>query len=98
MRHLHLLGSSMPYAIQAPSALLFSYLWLPSHKSEERLLITAPFSRYTGETRKEEPMEDEQAVIAANQAFYRAFETLEIKEMEKVWLRASHIKCVHPGW
>jgi len=43
-------------------------------------------------------MDERQAVAAANEAFYRAFETLEIKEMEKVWLRASHIKCVHPGW
>ena len=43
-------------------------------------------------------MDERQAVTAANEAFYRAFETLEIKEMEKVWLRASHIKCVHPGW
>ena len=43
-------------------------------------------------------MEDIQSIMAINQAFYRAFETLEIKEMEKVWLRASHIKCVHPGW
>ncbi|MGE0823592.1 MAG: nuclear transport factor 2 family protein [Candidatus Binatia bacterium] len=37
-------------------------------------------------------------VTTANAAFYHAFETLEIAEMEKVWLRASHIKCVHPGW
>jgi ketosteroid isomerase-like protein len=43
-------------------------------------------------------MDERQAVVAANEAFYRAFETLEIREMEKVWLRASHIKCVHPGW
>ncbi len=43
-------------------------------------------------------MEEHDAVSAANQAFYRAFETLDIKEMEKVWLQASHIKCVHPGW
>ena len=43
-------------------------------------------------------MEAHQAVAAANEAFYRAFETLNIKEMEKVWLQASHIKCVHPGW
>jgi len=43
-------------------------------------------------------MDERQAVTAANEAFYRAFETLEIKEMEKVWLRASYIKCVHPGW
>ena len=43
-------------------------------------------------------MDETKAVIAANEAFYRAFETLEIKEMERVWLRASHIKCIHPGW
>jgi ketosteroid isomerase-like protein len=43
-------------------------------------------------------MEEKQAVVAANRAFYQAFETLEIQEMEKVWLRAPHIKCVHPGW
>lgn len=43
-------------------------------------------------------MDDRTAVATANQSFYRAFETLDIKEMEKVWLRASHIKCVHPGW
>jgi ketosteroid isomerase-like protein len=43
-------------------------------------------------------MDEKQAVLAANAAFYRAFETLEIAEMEKVWLRASHIKCIHPGW
>lgn len=43
-------------------------------------------------------MDETKAVVTANVAFYKAFETLEIKEMEKVWLRASHIKCVHPGW
>lgn len=43
-------------------------------------------------------MEAHEAVTAANEAFYRAFETLNIKEMEKVWLQADHIKCVHPGW
>ena len=43
-------------------------------------------------------MEERDAVSAANQAFYRAFETLNLTEMEKVWLQASHIKCIHPGW
>lgn len=43
-------------------------------------------------------MEAHEAVTATNEAFYHAFETLNIKEMEKVWLQASHIKCVHPGW
>ncbi len=43
-------------------------------------------------------MDESKAVTAANAAFYQAFETLEVQEMEKVWLRASYIKCVHPGW
>ena len=37
-------------------------------------------------------------VLEANAAFYRAFESLDLAEMEKVWLRAPYIKCVHPGW
>src|SRR5262245_13848859 len=43
-------------------------------------------------------MDEISTVVATNEAFYRAFETLDIKEMEKVWLHASYIKCVHPGW
>ncbi len=43
-------------------------------------------------------MDESNAVIAANAAFYQVFETLDVQEMEKVWLRASYIKCVHPGW
>ena len=37
-------------------------------------------------------------VLAANQAFYDAFESLQVTEMHAVWLRAPHICCVHPGW
>ena len=43
-------------------------------------------------------MDDSKAVLAANAAFYHAFESLELTRMESVWLRAAHIKCVHPGW
>jgi ketosteroid isomerase-like protein len=44
-------------------------------------------------------MADEIAAVAqANQAFYRAFETLKIEEMEKVWAKDSDIQCGHPGW
>ncbi|HXG17740.1 MAG TPA: nuclear transport factor 2 family protein [Methylomirabilota bacterium] len=43
-------------------------------------------------------MNEQQEVEAANRTFYQAFETLDITEMEKVWLRAPYIKCVHPGW
>jgi ketosteroid isomerase-like protein len=41
---------------------------------------------------------EEEEVTAANEAFYRAFESLNIKEMEKVWARDRSIQCGHPGW
>jgi ketosteroid isomerase-like protein len=41
---------------------------------------------------------DREAVLAANEAFYRAFESLELARMEQVWLRDQRIACVHPGW
>ena len=41
---------------------------------------------------------DRETVLAANEAFYRAFESLELARMEQVWLRDQRIACVHPGW
>jgi ketosteroid isomerase-like protein len=44
-------------------------------------------------------MADElEAVVRANEAFYRAFETLKIEEMEKIWAKDSEVQCGHPGW
>ena len=44
-------------------------------------------------------MADEiEAIAQANQAFYRAFETLKIEAMERVWARDGDIQCGHPGW
>jgi len=40
----------------------------------------------------------ESEVAEANRRFYAAFESLEVERMEEVWLRESHISCVHPGW
>jgi ketosteroid isomerase-like protein len=37
-------------------------------------------------------------VEAANARFYRAFESLDIAEMDRVWVHAEHVRCVHPGW
>lgn len=42
--------------------------------------------------------DDIQLITQANQNFYRAFETLKIEEMEKVWARDAEIQCGHPGW
>ena len=43
-------------------------------------------------------MSDEAEVVEANARFYRAFETLDIAEMDRVWAHGDHVKCVHPGW
>jgi ketosteroid isomerase-like protein len=37
-------------------------------------------------------------VEEANARFYRAFETLDIEEMDRVWVHGEHARCVHPGW
>jgi ketosteroid isomerase-like protein len=37
-------------------------------------------------------------VEEANARFYRAFETLDIAEMDQVWAHDEHARCVHPGW
>ena len=42
--------------------------------------------------------EEHDGVLVANAAFYRAFESLNLTRMEDVWLRAAHVKCIHPGW
>ena len=43
--------------------------------------------------------DDEAALVAeANARFYRAFESLDMAEMDQVWSHADHVRCVHPGW
>lgn len=41
---------------------------------------------------------EEKSVFKANEAFYRAFESLDIRQMEKVWVKENTIQCFHPGW
>lgn len=41
--------------------------------------------------------DDRDAVIAANQAFYRAFEKKDIEAMEAVWSKGLGCLCIHPG-
>ena len=43
-------------------------------------------------------MTAEQEVAEANAGFYRAFETLKIEAMERVWAKDADIQCGHPGW
>src|SRR5207244_2814547 len=37
-------------------------------------------------------------VAKANEAFYEAFESLDIKKMDEVWAREDYVTCIHPGW
>ena len=41
---------------------------------------------------------DEAAVIAANAAFYRAFESGDVAAMDTLWAAAAPVACTHPGW
>ena len=44
------------------------------------------------------PDDDAAAVEEANARFYRAFESLDISQMDEVWSHGGHVRCIHPGW
>ncbi len=37
-------------------------------------------------------------VTAANERFYRAFESLDIEQMAGVWVQDDTAQVIHPGW
>jgi ketosteroid isomerase-like protein len=39
-----------------------------------------------------------EAVTLTNAAFYKAFESLDISHMDRVWANAEYVTCIHPGW
>ena len=39
-----------------------------------------------------------EALLEANQSFYRALEALDLEAMDRVWLHDGWVRCVHPGW
>ena len=41
---------------------------------------------------------DVDAVIAANRAFYDAFEERDIDAMSDLWEHGDDVVCTHPGW
>jgi len=43
-------------------------------------------------------MTDQDAVLAANLEFYRAFATRDLPAMEALWTREVPVACIHPGW
>lgn len=38
------------------------------------------------------------AVLAANRAFYAAFESRDFDAMSDIWEHSDRVSCVHPGW
>jgi ketosteroid isomerase-like protein len=42
-------------------------------------------------------MSDEDAILAANAAYYRAFSTGDFATMSRIWAEDG-VSCVHPGW
>lgn len=44
------------------------------------------------------PDDEAAEVEEANARFYRAFEALDLAEMDRVWAHGEHVRCVHPGW
>lgn len=38
-----------------------------------------------------------QDLLAANQAFYRAFEKMDLEAMSLVWSKGTSCVCIHPG-
>jgi ketosteroid isomerase-like protein len=43
-------------------------------------------------------MTDQDAVLAANLEFYRAFAARDLEAMEALWARRVPVACLHPGW
>ena len=37
-------------------------------------------------------------VTKVNEAFYEAFESLDIATMDRVWAKQEYVTCIHPGW
>ncbi len=43
-------------------------------------------------------MPEEREVLEANQAFYDAFRTGDLTEMDRLWARDRDVAVIHPGW
>jgi len=43
-------------------------------------------------------MSNTDAVLFANEAFYRAFADRDMVAMDALWSRKAAVTCIHPGW
>jgi ketosteroid isomerase-like protein len=44
------------------------------------------------------PIAEQMKILAANDAFYRAFESLDLRRMQVMWWHEEWVECLHPGW
>jgi ketosteroid isomerase-like protein len=44
------------------------------------------------------PTPPQDAVLAANRAFYAAFQERDTPAMERLWALEHPVSCIHPGW
>lgn len=42
--------------------------------------------------------DDAKALLAVNEAFYRAFAGRDAEAMAALWARRAPVACIHPGW
>jgi ketosteroid isomerase-like protein len=45
-----------------------------------------------------ESSREAEAVLAANEAFYAAFNQKDLDAMGAAWAKSDDIGCIHPGW
>lgn len=43
-------------------------------------------------------MAGREALLFANEAFYRAFADRDMDAMDQVWAESEPVTCIHPGW
>ena len=43
-------------------------------------------------------MSEQDAILFANEAFYRAFADRDVAAMEALWAQSAPVCCIHPGW
>ena len=39
-----------------------------------------------------------EALLAANDSFYRAFNQRDLEAMDMLWAQTVPVSCIHPGW
>ncbi len=60
-------------------------------------LAPIPYSWRTGYAGSGGASVERDAVLFANEAFYRAFVDRDLATMEQVWSRRDSVVCIHPG-